>query len=105
MTSLPGRHGPLLVSAALPAVMGSLLEFHVTMNAKQGIEAMRIVRPDLTVPIHYNDYDIFKEPLDEFVRAVEAAGLQDGVQCLSHGESYSCVPQRMAVEPSWRGKP
>jgi L-ascorbate metabolism protein UlaG (beta-lactamase superfamily) len=69
-------------------VMGIL----VTMNAEQGIEAMRIVRPGLTIPIHYNDYDLFKEPLDEFMRAVAAAGWQDRVRYLSHGEAYSFAP-------------
>ena len=48
----------------------------VTMDAEQGIEALRIIRPDLAIPIHYNDYDVFKDPLEKFVRAVERAGLQ-----------------------------
>lgn len=140
VTSMPGRHAPLLVSSLMPPVMGSMLEFHnvrsggdyrmyisgdtlvyrdlhqiplrypkvdlallhlggtrvlgllVTMNAEQGIEAMRIIHPDLTIPVHYNDYDVFKEPLDQFVRAVEAAGLQDRVHYLRHGEVYSFAP-------------
>ena len=49
------------------------------MNARQGIQALRIVKPDLAIPIHYNDYDIFKEPLSEFVRAEHRAGVQDKV--------------------------
>jgi L-ascorbate metabolism protein UlaG (beta-lactamase superfamily) len=140
VTSMPGRHGPLLVSAMLPSVMGSMLEFSnardgrhyrmyvsgdtlvyrdlhqiplrypnvdlalihlggtrvmgilVTMNAEQGIEAMRIIHPALTIPIHYNDYDVFKEPLGEFKRAVEAAGWQDRVRYLGHGEAYMFAP-------------
>ena len=65
----------------------------VTMNAEQGIEALRIIRPDLAIPIHYNDYDVFKDPLENFVRAVERAGLQDKVRYLYHGESYDFVPR------------
>jgi L-ascorbate metabolism protein UlaG (beta-lactamase superfamily) len=146
VTAMPGTHGPLLISAALPDVMGSMLDFRnerddrsyrmyvsgdtlvfrdlkeiprtypnidlmllhlggtriggvlVTMNAEQGIEAMRIIRPDLTIPIHYNDYDVFREPLDEFVRAVERAGLRDKVRYLYHGETYSFVPRGVMSE-------
>jgi L-ascorbate metabolism protein UlaG (beta-lactamase superfamily) len=141
--ALPGTHGPLLVSAFLPDVMGSMLEFRnmddggefrmyisgdtlvfdrlqevrrqypnihlgllhlggtrvmgilVTMDAEQGIEALRIVQPDLAIPIHYNDYDVFRSSLDEFRRAVERAGLQDKVKYLQHGEIYSFTPKGM----------
>jgi L-ascorbate metabolism protein UlaG (beta-lactamase superfamily) len=146
VTSMPGTHGPLLVAAMLPDVMGSMLDFHngrdgrtyrmyisgdtlihddlkeiprryrnidlallhlggtrvlgvlVTMDAKQGIEALRIIRPDLAIPIHYNDYDVFKDPLEEFVRAVERAGLRDKVQYLYHGDSYAFVPRNANAE-------
>jgi L-ascorbate metabolism protein UlaG (beta-lactamase superfamily) len=137
VTSLPARHGPRLVSALLPPVMGSMLEwgsgpadarfrmyvsgdtlvhedlrriperyphvdlglFHlggtrvagvlVTMDAEQGIEAIRIVDPDVAVPIHYDDYPVFKSPLDEFVRAVAREGLARRVHFLARGESYA----------------
>jgi L-ascorbate metabolism protein UlaG (beta-lactamase superfamily) len=136
VTSMPAMHGPLLVAAALPDVMGSMLEFRnqrdggsyrlyisgdtlihedlkeiplryrnidlalmhlggtrvlgvlVTKDAEQGVEALRIIRPDLAIPIHYNDYDVFKEPLEEFVQAVERAGWQDKVRYLDHGDTY-----------------
>jgi L-ascorbate metabolism protein UlaG (beta-lactamase superfamily) len=140
LTSLAGRHGPLVVSAMMPSVMGSLLEFRnlrddrryriyvsgdtlairdleeiparyphidlalihlggtrvmgilLTMNAQQGIEAMGMIRPELTIPIHYNDYDVFKEPLEAFIRAVKAAGWEDRVRYLTHGEAYAFAP-------------
>lgn len=141
VTSMPGTHGPTLVAALLPDVMGSMLDFRsepdgrtyrmyisgdtlihedlkeipqryrnidlgllhlggtrvlgilVTMDAEQGIEALRIIRPDVAIPIHYNDYDVFKDPLENFVRAVERAGLQDKVRYLYHGDSYDFVPR------------
>ncbi|HYY99638.1 MAG TPA: MBL fold metallo-hydrolase [Pyrinomonadaceae bacterium] len=65
-------------------IMGVLL----TMDAEQGVEAIRIVNPREVIPIHYNDYDVFKSPLEEFKRAVEAAGFSDRVRYLSHGETY-----------------
>jgi L-ascorbate metabolism protein UlaG (beta-lactamase superfamily) len=66
-------------------IMGLLL----TMDAEQGVEMMQIVQPDLAIPIHYNDYEVFKSPLSEFQRAVEEAGLQNRVHYLNHGETYS----------------
>lgn len=60
----------------------------VTMDADQGVEAMRIIDPRTAVPIHYNDYTVFKSPLEDFKQAVERAGLADRVRYLSHGETY-----------------
>jgi L-ascorbate metabolism protein UlaG (beta-lactamase superfamily) len=137
ITATPGRHGPPVVSLALPEVMGSLLEFHsgandrslriyitgdtliiddlqeiprrhpeidlallhlggtkvlgimLTMDAEQGVEMLRIIKPKRAIPIHYNDYDVFKSPLSDFQRAVEAAGLANRVHYLSHGDTYT----------------
>lgn len=60
----------------------------VTMDAKQGVEMMRIVDPTTAIPIHYNDYTVFKSPLEDFKKAVTDAGLGDRVRFLSHGETY-----------------
>lgn len=67
----------------------TILGVVVTMDAEQGVEALRLVRPRKAIPIHYNDYTVFKSPLDDFKRAVDAAGLTDQVVYLSHGETYS----------------
>lgn len=61
----------------------------VTMDGKQGVEAMQIVNPDVGIPIHYNDYDRFISPLSDFQEEVTAAGLQDRIHYLKHGESYT----------------
>lgn len=60
----------------------------VTMDAEQGVEMLRIVNPDVAIPVHYNDYDVFKSPLADFQREVEAAGLSRRIRYLSHGETY-----------------
>lgn len=65
-------------------IMGLLL----TMDAEQGIEAMQLINPHEVIPIHYNDYEVFKSPLQEFKEAVSAAGLESRVKYLSHGETY-----------------
>jgi L-ascorbate metabolism protein UlaG (beta-lactamase superfamily) len=61
----------------------------VTMDAKQGVEVMRIVKPRRAIPIHYNDYDVFTSPLSDFQQEVQAAGLEDRVYYLRHGETYN----------------
>jgi L-ascorbate metabolism protein UlaG (beta-lactamase superfamily) len=66
-------------------VLGVML----TMDDRQGVEAVRLIAPQRAIPIHYEDYDRFKSPLDDFRRAVEAAGLADKVEYLGRGERYA----------------
>ncbi|MFB2922979.1 MBL fold metallo-hydrolase [Aerosakkonema funiforme] len=66
-------------------VFGILL----TMDAKQGVQAIQIIAPQLSIPIHYNDYTVFKSPLEDFMQAVTSAGLDDRVKYLRHGETYT----------------
>lgn len=60
----------------------------LTMDAKQGVQAIQIIEPQTAIPIHYNDYTVFKSPLEDFMKAVTAAGLEHKVRYLSHGETY-----------------
>ena len=66
-------------------IMGILL----TMDDEQGVEAIKIIQPEKAIPIHYNDYDVFKSPLEDFKRAAEAAGLSEKMIYLAHGETYN----------------
>jgi L-ascorbate metabolism protein UlaG (beta-lactamase superfamily) len=60
----------------------------LTMNGKQGIEALRIVRPRTAIPIHYDDYPLFRSPLGDFQERVRAEGLEQHVHYLARGESF-----------------
>ncbi len=44
----------------------TVLGIVVTMDAKEGLEMFRIINPKTVVPIHYNDYDVFKSALEDF---------------------------------------
>ena len=66
-------------------VMGIL----VTMDAEQGVEAMRIIDPRTAIPIHYDDYDVFTSSLDDFLAAAAEAGLRDRVHPLLRGDTYT----------------
>ncbi|KAI2864782.1 hypothetical protein CBS63078_5529 [Aspergillus niger] len=41
------------------------LAMMVTMDAKQGVELIKLIRPQVTIPIHYDDYDVFATLLYE----------------------------------------
>lgn len=66
--------------------------FKVTMDGKDGVRLMQIVQPRRAIPIHYDDYDVFKSPLSEFAGEVKAAGLDKQVTYLAHGETYTFAP-------------
>lgn len=66
-------------------VFGVLL----TMDAKQGVEAIKLINPREAVPLHYNDYTVFKSPLEDFKELVSMSGLEDRVRYVSHGDTYT----------------
>lgn len=58
------------------------------MDGRQGVEALRIVAPREAIPIHNDDYPLFKSPLREFEREAERSGLPVTVHYLARGETY-----------------
>ncbi len=60
----------------------------VTMDAGQGVRALQIVRPRAAVPIHYDDYTVFKDPLANFRDAVSRASLPTAVHYVDRGERF-----------------
>jgi L-ascorbate metabolism protein UlaG (beta-lactamase superfamily) len=66
-------------------IMGIML----TMDAKEGLEMFNIMNPKKAIPIHYNDYDVFKSPIEDFQVKVKEAGIEDRVFYLNHGETYT----------------
>ena len=66
-------------------IMGIML----TMDAKEGLEMFNIINPKKAIPIHYNDYDVFKSPIEDFQAKIKEAGIEDNVFYLNHGETYT----------------
>jgi L-ascorbate metabolism protein UlaG (beta-lactamase superfamily) len=87
LREIPRRY-PEIDLALLHLGGTKVLGIMVTMDAGQGIEAIRMIEPRTAIPIHYNDYTVFKSPLEDFKRAVAEAGLEDRVHYLSHGDTY-----------------
>jgi len=61
----------------------------VTMDSSEGLKMFKIINPKKAIPIHYNDYDVFESPLEDFQREVKEAKLEDRIHYLNHGESYT----------------
>lgn len=61
----------------------------LTMDAQQGVQAMQLLQPRRAIPIHNDDYPVFKSSLEEFLAAARAAGLRDRVQVLRPGERFN----------------
>jgi L-ascorbate metabolism protein UlaG (beta-lactamase superfamily) len=66
-------------------VMGIML----TMDGREGVEMFKIINPKKAIPIHYNDYDVFKSKLEDFQAQIREAGLEDRIHYLMHGETYN----------------
>ena len=73
--------GTTIPSPSVPLLM-------VTMDAKQGLQLMQLLEPDVTIPIHFDDYDVFLSPRSDFESEVEKAGKSKGVVYLDRGEEY-----------------
>jgi len=68
----------------VPGVLG--LGMLVTMDARQGADLLELVHPARTVPIHYDDYRVFRSPLADFLSEAERRGLS-GVRPVQRGQT------------------
>ena len=59
----------------------------LTMDGRQGVEALRAIRPREAIPVHYDDYTRFKSPLAEFRQAAQRAQLPVRIRYLDRGET------------------
>lgn len=66
----------------------------VTMDAAQGVDLLRRVRPRQVVPVHYDDYRVFASGLAEFEDAARSAGFAQRVRVVPRGAT---VPLAAAV--------
>jgi L-ascorbate metabolism protein UlaG (beta-lactamase superfamily) len=88
LREIPRRH-PRIDVALLHLGGTRVLGVLVTMDARQGVEALRLLGAGTTIPIHYDDYTVFRSPLEDFAAAVRAAGLEAKVTYLARGETFA----------------
>jgi L-ascorbate metabolism protein UlaG (beta-lactamase superfamily) len=87
LDAIAERHGP--VDAAVVHVGGTTLPggFVVTMTGADAVECLRRIRPRMAVPVHYDDYGVFKSGLEDVRKAAEGAGLGVEMRYVRRGES------------------
>jgi len=74
------------IDTAVVHLGGTRVLFHtVTMDAEQGVDFLRRVRPRQAVPVHFNDYGVFRSPLSDFLLAARQAGHPD-IRVVKPGE-------------------
>jgi len=79
------RTGPL--DAAVLHLGGTrVLGLLVTMDAAQGADLVEMLRPGTTVPVHYDDYTVFRSPLRDFVETWQRRDLPGRLQTVARGE-------------------
>lgn len=76
------------IDVAVVHLGGTRVLLHtVTMDARQGVDFLRRIRPDTAVPVHYDDYPVFRSPLSTFLSAAREAGFGDTLRVPARGET------------------
>ena len=81
------KHYPNVDLALLHLCGTTIMGIMLTMDAKEGLEMFNIINPKKVIPIHYNDYDVLRSPIEDFRTRVKEAGIEDHVFYLKHGET------------------
>lgn len=61
----------------------------VTMDADQGADLVEMIRPGVTVPVHHDDYTVFRSPLQEFLDTCWQRDVPTRVLEVGRGETVS----------------
>lgn len=57
----------------------------VTMDGRQGTDLVELIGPGVTLPVHTDDYTVFRSPLSDFVAEMAARGLTDRLRVVERG--------------------
>ena len=78
------------IDVAIVHLGGTRVLLHtVTMDARQGVDFLRRARPHTAVPVHHDDYRVFRSPLSDFMAAVRRADLPTRVSTVERGQTIS----------------
>jgi L-ascorbate metabolism protein UlaG (beta-lactamase superfamily) len=61
----------------------------VTMDGRQGADAVETLKLPRMIPVHFDDYGVFASPLSDFVDEMKRRGLADRIIELERGASVS----------------
>jgi L-ascorbate metabolism protein UlaG (beta-lactamase superfamily) len=65
----------------------------VTMDGAMGVDFVERCRPSVVVPVHHDDYTVFRSPLSDFVERARARDLAATLRCPARGEVVSLEPE------------
>ncbi|MBA8825983.1 L-ascorbate metabolism protein UlaG (beta-lactamase superfamily) [Saccharopolyspora lacisalsi] len=82
--------GLALVHAGGTTLLGTV----VTMTGEQAVRAVEVVDPRTAVPIHYDDYSVFRSGLDDLREAARNSPVAARFHCPAHGETYGFRARR-----------
>jgi L-ascorbate metabolism protein UlaG (beta-lactamase superfamily) len=68
----------------------------VTMDGTQGADLVDLIEPAAVVPVHYNDYGVFRSPLEDFVAEMRRRGHDGRLRPVLHGDTVDLVPSSRA---------
>jgi L-ascorbate metabolism protein UlaG (beta-lactamase superfamily) len=82
------RCGP--VDVLIPHLGGTkVLGITVTMDARQGADLVELLKPPVTVPVHFDDYTRFRSPLGDFLAEVGRRELPGELRTVQRGDTIS----------------
>jgi L-ascorbate metabolism protein UlaG (beta-lactamase superfamily) len=94
------------IDVAVVHLGGTRVLFHtVTMDADQGVDFLRRVRPGTAVPVHHDDYGVFASPVSSFLARAAAAGLSGSVRTVRRGETLDLTQRGDQPRSSPRTQP
>jgi len=64
----------------------------VTMDGRQGTDLVERVRPRTVVPVHYDDYGVFRSPLADFVDEMSSRGHAARLRTVGRGQTVDLFP-------------
>ncbi len=86
ITEIAERHPD--IDVAVVHLGGTRVLLHtVTMDATQGVDFLHRCRPREAIPVHYDDYRVFRSPLSEFLAATASSDLTTDVRRADRGET------------------
>lgn len=92
LDEIAARH--LDIDVAVVHLGGTRVLLHtVTMDAPQGVDLLQRIRPREAVPVHHDDYGVFRSPLRDFLGLAAATpGLTTVVRPVAQGQTLELGP-------------
>ena len=87
LREIAARH-PDLDAAVLHLGGTKVLGLLLTMDGKQGVDLLEMIRPRVAVPVHHDDYPaVFRSPLSDFLDEVAARTPPTRIETVARGET------------------